>query len=419
MNNIDPQIDPEIGAEIMNRIEELAALSEDASKLTRQYLSPQHAAANRLVAEWMQQAGMQTRTDAVGNVVGRYEGREADRPALMFGSHLDTVRDAGRFDGMLGVLTPISCIQRLHQRQQRLDHAVEIIGFADEEGVRFQSTLLGSRAVAGTFENNLLEHTDADGVSMADAMRQFGLDPDAVAQAARSREQIAAYVELHIEQGPVLEAAGKAVGIVTSIAGATRMTVEVLGLAGHAGTVPMHLRRDALVAACEMICAVESEICRTEHVVGTVGQLQVEPGAVNVIPGKATFSIDIRAGDDALRQSGVTRVRKALETIADNRNTQIDITVTHDTPGCQCAEWLMVQLEAAASQVSESPPRLASGAGHDAMAMVDLTDVAMLFVRCEGGISHNPAENISQQDAASGAATLLRFMTDFQINSAN
>jgi len=417
MHKNDLQIDPQTGSEIMSRIEELALRSEDTGKLTRQYLSPQHAAANQLVAGWMQEAGMQTHIDAVGNVIGRYEARNPDQPALIFGSHLDTVRDAGRFDGMLGVLTPLSCVKHLHQQNIRLDHAIEVIGFADEEGVRFQSTLLGSRAVAGTFEHALLEHIDNNGISMANAMREFGLDPDRIDEAARNREQVLAYVELHIEQGPVLEAEGKALGIVSSIAGATRMNVNVRGQAGHAGTVPMNLRRDALVAACEMVCNVEREILKSPHAVGTVGQLEVEPGAVNVIPGDVVFSIDIRAGDDAVRRDSVERVRSRLADVARSRNIEIDIIVTHEMQGCQCAEWLMTQLESATRKVCDSAPTLASGAGHDAMAMVDLTDVAMLFVRCEAGISHNPAENISAEDAFCGAAALLHFMADFQIDS--
>lgn len=410
-------IDPAIGQEIMARIDSLAAISEEPPKLTRQYLSPEHARANALVADWMQQAGMQTRVDAVGNIIGRYEARAAGQPALMFGSHLDTVRDGGRYDGMLGVLTPISCVSRLNENQQRLDYAIEVIGFADEEGLRFQSTLLGSRAVAGTFETDLLENRDANGISMAQALTDFGLDPAAIATAARSRDQIAAYVELHIEQGPVLEAQDKAVGVVTSIAGATRMMVTVTGEAGHAGTVPMRLRRDALTAACEMVGAVEQLVIAAAEVVGTVGQLEVEPGAVNVIPGVARFSIDIRAGEDGLRHDTVLSVRQALQKIATTRNVQMQVEVTHDTPSCQCAEWLMDQLQSAAGATTDAVPRLASGAGHDAMAMIDVADVAMLFVRCERGISHHPDENITAADAAAGAQTLLRFMRDFQLNS--
>lgn len=418
MNTNDPAIiDAEMGQQIMARIESLAAISEEPPKLTRQYLSPEHARANALVADWMQQAGMQTRVDAVGNVIGRYESHEPGQPALMFGSHLDTVRDGGRYDGMLGVLTPISCVSRLNDDQQRLDHAIEVIGFADEEGVRFQSTLLGSRAVAGTFDTDLLEKRDANGISMAQALRDFGLDPGAVASAARSRDQIAAYIELHIEQGPVLEAQDKAVGVVTSIAGATRMMVTVSGEAGHAGTVPMRLRRDALAAACEMVCAVEQSVLAATDVVGTVGQLEVEPGAVNVIAGVTRFSIDMRAGEDGLRQQTVKSVREALQKIATTRSVRIQIEVTHDTPSCQCAGWLMEQLQSAAGATTEAVPRLASGAGHDAMAMIDVADVAMLFVRCERGISHHPDENITTADAAAGAETLLRFMRDFQLNS--
>ncbi len=417
MNTTDLATDLTIGQELMTRVDALAAISEDGARLTRRYLSPEHARANALVGQWMREAGMQTRIDAVGNIIGRYEGRDNNMPALMFGSHLDTVRDAGRFDGMLGVLTPISCVARLNQQQLRFDHAIEVIGFADEEGLRFQSTLLGSRAVAGTFDTSLLERQDSDGISMRQAMTDFGLNADDVGTAARERDQLCAYVELHIEQGPVLEAEGKAVGVVTSIAGATRMLVTVTGEAGHAGTVPMPLRRDALAGACDMVCAIEQEVTAVDDVVGTVGQLDVEPGAVNVIAGTVRFSIDIRAGIDAQRHRTVNRVRESLQEIADTRKIKIDLQVTHDTPSCECAGWLMDQLESAATSATEQVPRLASGAGHDAMAMADITDVAMLFVRCEGGISHHPAENITAADAAAGAETLLRFIRDFRLNS--
>jgi len=258
---------------ILERIEALAGCSAEDGALTRIFLTPQHRAANRLVAGWMREAGLEPRSDAIGNVIGRYEGERAGLPCLMLGSHLDTVRNAGRFDGMLGVVIAIECVEALHRAGARLPFALEVVGFADEEGVRFQSTLLGSRAVAGTFDTAVLDAVDADGISMADALRAFGLDPARIGDAARKRDEVLAYVELHIEQGPVLEREGLPVGIVTAINGAARYTVEINGEAGHAGTVPMHGRRDALAGAAEAVLAVERICGDRPGVVGTVGRL--------------------------------------------------------------------------------------------------------------------------------------------------
>src|SRR5258706_7502799 len=244
-------------ARILSRCDELALCSELPGGLTRVFLSPEQRAASELILQWMTEAGMSARLDAAGNVVGRYEG---DRPGLscvMLGSHLDTVRDAGKYDGMLGVVTAIECVAALNARRRRLPFAVEVVGFADEEGVRFNATLIGSRAVAGGFDRANFERTDREGLSLRDAMREFGLDPEAIGDAARRREELLAYAELHIEQGPVLENEGLPVGVVTAINGGNRLAIELSGMAGHAGTGPMHLRRDALAAASECVRAVE------------------------------------------------------------------------------------------------------------------------------------------------------------------
>ncbi len=246
---------------------------------------------------------MTARTDEIGNIAGRYEGSRTGLPALLLGSHLDTVRDAGMFDGMLGVLTAIACVEALVRQPRALPFAIEVIGFGDEEGVRFGTAMLGSHAVAGSFAAEWLSRRDADGVSMETALWEFGLDPGATPRAARRREDILAYVELHIEQGPVLEQRSLPVGVVTSINGVTRLEITLAGRAGHAGTVPMDQRRDALAAAAECILAVEAR-CRAEPgMVGTVGQVRASPGAINVIPGQAQFSIDLRAGEDARRRA--------------------------------------------------------------------------------------------------------------------
>ncbi len=399
---------PQAAARIMQRLEALAALTSDAPRLTRVFLSEEHRRANELVLGWLGEAGMRGRVDAMGNVTGRVEGKARALPALMLGSHLDTVRDAGRYDGMLGVVTAIECAH--HIGAGLLPFALEVVGFGDEEGVRFGSTLLGSRAVAGTLDPKVLEATDRDGITMGAALQAFGLDPAAVGKAARKREELLGYVELHIEQGPVLERAGLSVGCVTSINGATRLQVRMQGVAGHAGTVPMATRQDALVAAAEAILAVEQRCSQEQHLVGTVGRIDASPGAVNVIPGECRFTIDVRAPDDARRRRAVEDIRAAVAAIGVRRGIQSGIVVMHDSPASPCAPWLMQQIDAAIAAQGVAPHRLPSGAGHDAMAVAAIADIGMIFVRCAGGISHNPAESITIEDAQTGFETLCRFV---------
>jgi allantoate deiminase len=403
-----------LGEEINARTQALAAITESPGGLTRRYLTPEHRKANDLVAEWMADAGMRVREDAAGNVVGRYEGESPGQPALMLGSHLDTVIDAGRYDGMLGVVTAVSCVKALNRRNRPLPFAIEVIGFADEEGVRFQSSYLGSRAVAGTFETALLEREDADGLRMADAMTAFGLDPARVGEAARRPEEALAYLELHIEQGPVLEREGLPVGVVTGIAGAAKLAVTITGEAGHAGTVPMSLRQDALPAAAESVLALE-RICRGgEGLVGTVGSLAVLPGAVNVIPGRVRFTVDLRAAENSARIAALSDFEVELRDLAGRRHVEVSIDRVHDADSVACSAWLMDRLGDAVTAEGWRAIRLPSGAGHDAAAMADLTDVGMLFVRCRGGISHNPTESITIEDAEAGARVLLRVMENFK-----
>lgn len=398
---------------IWDRCEALARLSELDGGLTRVFLSEEQKAANALVLGWMREAGMSARLDAIGNVVGRYEGERPGLPCLMMGSHLDTVRDAGKYDGMLGVVAAIECVRTLNARGRRLPFAIEIVGFADEEGTRFNATLLGSRAVAGTFKPEVLDNVDQDGVTMRAAMRAFGLDPDRIGAAARRREDVLAYAELHIEQGPVLEAEGLSVGVVTAINGATRFAVEVDGMAGHAGTVPMSLRQDALAAAAECVLAVERRCDGESELVGTVGKLECLPGAVNVVPGKVRFTIDLRAPRDAMRLAAVDDVLAAMRTIAARRNVRLAVTKTHEGGVAACAPWLMEQIGAAIAAEGVPVRRLPSGAGHDGMAIIDIADIGMLFVRCEQGISHNPAEAITLADVETAARVWLRFIENF------
>ncbi len=403
-----------LGTLIKERVDALARFSEDPENLTRLYLTPAHLSAAEAVKDWMRGAGMTARIDAIGNVVGRYEGRAPGAPALLTGSHIDTVRDAGAYDGNLGVALPIACIGELHAQDERLPFAVEVIAFGDEEGVRFPTTLSGSRAIAGTFDPSVLALKDEAGVTLADALRAFGSDPDSVVGEARRREDVLAFVEVHIEQGPVLEDAGLPVGVVTAISGAGRFTIEVGGVAGHAGTLPMGLRRDALAGAAEMLLAIERRAGGSEGLVATAGCLEVSPGAANVVPGRVQFTLDIRAPDDSLRYAAFDNIRDTIEAIARHRNLALAIEEFHEARAVACAPALMMQLEGAIKRCGQRPLRLPSGAGHDAMAMAALCPVAMLFLRCGGGVSHNPAESVTPEDVDVAAQVFLDFLRHFR-----
>jgi allantoate deiminase len=404
-----------LGEEIVSRINELAAISETPEQLTRIFLTREHRAAAELLLGWMRSAGMRAQLDAIGNVCGRYEGERPGLPCLMLGSHYDTVRDAGKWDGPLGLITAISCVADLHKRGRRLPFAIEVTGFADEEGVRFASTLLGSRAVAGTFVESVLGAKDGDGISMREALIEFGLDPEHIGAAARAPNELLAYVELHIEQGPVLEGLNLPVGVVSAIAGATRLAASLTGMAGHAGTVPMPLRRDALAGAAECIVEIE-EFCRTDEdgLVGTVGYIHAMPGATNVIPGQVAFTIDIRAPTDGHRKLAVADIVRRIENIAKRRKLTLQLDVTHENRTVPCAPWLKSQVAEAVAGEGFRAFELPSGAGHDGMAMIDVADVAMVFVRCKGGISHHPDEHVAVSDADAGARVLLRLIENFR-----
>ncbi|HAT1619174.1 TPA: allantoate amidohydrolase [Raoultella planticola] len=386
---------------VMARADELAAISETAEGLTRVYLSPQHLQANQQVARWMTQAGMTVWQDSVGNICGRYEGEQEGAPAILLGSHLDTVRNAGRYDGMLGVLAAIDVVENLHQQGQRLAKAIEIVGFCDEEGTRFGITLLGSRGLTGTWPESWLAQTDAQGISVAQAMVQVGLDPARVGLAARPTADIAGYLELHIEQGPCLEQAGLALGVVEAINGARRLNCRFSGEAGHAGTVPMSQRRDALAAAAEWMVLIETTTRQHGgNLVATVGTLRCAPGAVNVIPGEVALTLDIRGPQDGPLDALLTTLLDAAQTIAARRHLHFAAEAFYHIAATACDRRLQSVLTQAVNEVQGSSLSLPSGAGHDAIAIAERWPVGMLFVRCKGGVSHHPAESVTRQDVA-------------------
>ncbi len=408
----------DFGPALMARLDALAAHSQDSSDqgggaLTRLFLSPQHKAAADQVAAWMKDAGMAVHLDPIATVVGRYEGATPGAPALLLGSHIDTVRNAGKYDGNLGVLAAIAAVAELNRLGERLPFAIEVLAFGDEEGVRFPHTLTGSRAIVGRFDADALDGRDREGVRMADALRAFGGDPDAIASVARKPGEALAFVELHIEQGPVLEAEGLPVGIVTAINGASRFSVRVRGMAGHAGTVPMGHRRDALVAAAEMVLAVERIASSIANLVATVGRIEAKPGAVNVIPGEVVFTMDVRAPEDFVRDAACTAIRTELEGIAARRNVAMTIEGTHNDAAAVCSPAIIERIEAAVRRAGIRPLHLPSGAGHDAMSFAGALPMGMLFVRCKGGVSHNPAESITVEDADLSVRILLDLLRHF------
>ena len=390
---------------VLRRCDELAALSSRPDGIERVYLSPEHAAANRLADGWLRGAGLRTWQDAAGNLCGRLEGARPGLPALLLGSHLDTVPGAGRYDGILGVLSAIEVAARLAPGAAALPFALEVVAFADEEGTRFGATLLGSRALAGTWDERWWDLAGADGVTMRDAATAFGLDPARIGDAARRPEDLVGYLELHIEQGPRLEEADRALGVVTSIAGARRLLITLTGEARHCAT-PWERRHDALAAAAEAVLAVE-RVARAAGSPATVGHLRVEPDAVNVIPGLAELSVDLRDATDAARDATLEAVLAEVRAVAARRGVAVDVAETHAAPAVACAPALRDAVRAGIAATGDAaPPELYSVAGHDAMAVAAVTPVGMLFVRCADGISHHADESVRADDVAAGIDAL-------------
>lgn len=406
------------GTEILKQADVLATFTESAPQITRTYLSKEHKQAGEYLIGLMHDAGMNAGFDPLGNIVGRYEAGVPFAPVVMTGSHQDSVRNAGKYDGLFGILSPIACVKELNRQGKRLPYTLEIVGFGDEEGVRFPATLVGSKAMAGKFDPAWLDRADAEGVTMRQAINDFGGDADKWNELDRRSEQhgeVVAFVESHIEQGPVLLNEGLAVGVVTAIAGATRMVLNVTGLAGHAGTVPMGSRRDALAAAAEMILFVERYCTENAGLVGTVGKLSVKPGAINVIPQDVEFTIDVRSGDDSIRAAALAALKIELPAIARHRSVKLRVETLYDADAAPCDPTLQKQFDAAIAAQGIKPRYLPSGAGHDAMVFPAVAPMAMLFVRCgNNGISHHPDETMTAEDAEIATEVLLHFFEHYQ-----
>lgn len=399
--------------QIMERCDVLATHSMDEGRITRPYGTPALAGARDRLAVWMAEAGMTTRVDNIGNLAGRYEAEPhaIDARTFLIGGHFDSVVDAGRYDGTLGILSGIAAVQHLHDTDTRLPFAVEVVAFADEEGNRFHTSFLGSSPVAGLWDPEWLSLKDDDGVSLEQAIREGGGDSRAIANDAFDPGSLLGFIEVHIEQGPVLQDRGLPVAAVSSITGSDKATIVLHGIAGHAGTVPMTLRRDALAGAAELVLGIEQIGSSAPGLVATVGKLDVAPGASNVIAGRVELSLDLRHPDPEVRSGAVGEVRDQLEEIAARRGLQADWIESPSFSETACDPGLSELLREAIAAEGVEPLSLFSGAGHDAITLATIAPVTMMFVRCKDGISHNPAESITEDDVGVALRVLNRFLT--------
>jgi allantoate deiminase len=393
---------------IIARCRQLAACTEVPGETTRTFLSPPMHEVHTLLRQWMEAAGMTVHIDAIGNLRGLYPAITPNAPRLIIASHLDTVPNAGAFDGILGVALGVSIIGEF--RGEHLPFAIEVIGFSEEEGVRFSKPFLGSLALVGKLDAETLTRTDTNGTSIAEAIRNFGLNPDDLPAAALSPETFA-YLEFHIEQGPILESESQPLGIVDAIAGQTRLQLTFTGHANHAGTTPMHLRHDAMAAAAEWITAVEAYAANTPALVATVGKIEASPNAGNVIAGTVTASLDIRHANDQIRTTAVASLLETADTIANKRGVKIASQIHLEQPAIHMDSRLTNLLRSAAKQAGHPSRTMTSGAGHDTMILVPHIPSTMLFLRSPGGISHHPDETVLPEDVEAAIATAMKFLT--------
>jgi len=382
---------------VIARCHQLARLSEDAHGTKRTFLSAPMHDCHREITAWLTAIGVEVRIDAAGNLRGWYAGAEAKAPRLMLGSHLDTVPNAGAYDGVLGVVLGVALLQALHGR--RLPFGIEIIGFSEEEGVRFGTPFIGSLALTGRLDEKLLQRKDAGGVSLWNAIENFGLNPQEIPLAAVG-DDVLAYLEFHIEQGPVLETLKRPLGIVETIAGQSRLEFTFYGRANHAGTTPMDLRYDAIAGAAEWITAVEREAHKVPGLVSTVGSIEARPGATNVIASEACLSLDVRHAQDESRTRAVENLVHAAEEIAKRRGLSETQNVRLDQRAVAMDSFLIAEIDQAIRKTGCEPHRMVSGAGHDAMILAEKVPAAMIFLRTPGGISHDPAESVAVEDVA-------------------
>lgn len=392
-----------------DRLSEIAKCSVDETGVTRFPFTPEHKAALGVMRSWMTQAGLKVHMDAAGTFIGRREG-PLGAPTFLIGSHQDSVKNGGRYDGIMGVVLGCLALEKLAANGVELPFSVEVLAFADEEGVRFPTALMGPRALAGTFDPAVLAMKDNDGVSLRRALADFGGDPDGVEALARDPATTLGYLEIHIEQGPVLQAADAALGVVTGICGIERNTVTFTGDTGHAGTVPMDSRRDALVAASDFISAIHNAALKITNLRATVGALSLHPNVVNAIPRDVELTLEIRALDDTVRDNFARLALSAGDRISGLRHVEFSMERTYEQPAVPCDSKMVDDLEAAIATIGQTATRLPSGATHDASAMADLCPTAMLFVRCKDGLSHKPEEFATDNDMGTAIQAISSFL---------
>jgi allantoate deiminase len=403
-------------ARIITRCREIAAFTEIPGQITRLFLTPPMHKVHALLRNWMEAAGMTVRVDAIGNLLGLWRGLTPESPRLLIASHLDTVPNAGAFDGILGVVLGVAIVEEL--RGDLLPFAIEVIGFSEEEGVRFNKPFLGSLALVGELDAKTLARTDRNGISVAEAIQAYGLDP-AQLPAATLANGTFAYLEFHIEQGPVLESEDTSLGVVEALVGQTRMELIFSGQANHAGTTPMHLRHDAMAAAAEWIVAVEDYASSNSGLVATVGKVEAAPGAGNVIAGRVTASLDVRHADDSVRETSVIAILKLAEAAATRRGVHLTSTKQLEQRAVPLDPHLTAVLSKAAAQAGFPARRMTSGAGHDAMILAPTIPSAMLFLRSPGGLSHHPDETVLPQDVEAALATAMEFLAQLRDDRTN
>jgi len=395
---------------LWDRLMELSKIGQQESGgVTRLSFSREEREAKDLVASYMKEAGLSVREDAVGNLIGKKVGKNPDAPIVLTGSHVDSVYNGGNFDGPLGVLAAVEALQTMTEKEIQPEHSIEVIAFTDEEGARFNFGMIGSRGIAGTLKQEaLFEVKDSQGISIADAMAEAGFQPNLIHQAIRSKGEIKAYLELHIEQGKLLENKNLSVGVVTGIAGPLWMKFTLEGEAGHAGTTPMSIRRDALAAAAQIMQVIEEEARATGSTVGTIGQLQLFPGGVNIIPGRVEFTLDLRDIDESVRDQVEKNITTRAKKLCEDRSITLSIEDLQRISPAPCSPLVQEAAQKACEQLGFEVFTLPSGAGHDGMQLVNLCDMGMIFVRSKDGISHNPAEWSSKEDCADAANVLYQ-----------
>jgi allantoate deiminase len=401
---------------LWERLTKLSSIGkQDSGGVTRLSFTTEEKTAKSLVGSYMEEAGLSVYQDTVGNLFGRREGRNPQAPVVLIGSHVDSVYNGGNFDGPLGVLAGVEVVQTLNEQNIDTECPLEVVAFTDEEGARFSFGMIGSRALAGTLTVEDLQHEDKHGTSIAEAMKDSGLDPDSIGDATRVPGSIKAYVELHIEQGRLLEKEDLPVGIVTGIAGLLWLQFVLEGEAGHAGSTPMRLRRDALATAAHVMRSIEAQASDTGTAVGTVGQLDLSPGGINIIPGRVEFTLDLRDIDEQVRNGVEQRITEEARRLCEERGMGLSIDTLQRVTPTLCSEMVQNAAKAACEELGLEPYFLASGAGHDGMQLKDLCPIGMIFVRSKDGISHNPAEWSSKEVCAHGANVLYHTVLDLAI----